>query len=704
MRLRFPIKKGYLALFMIMPVVFIHCGADLAGSEVANEKIVVYMPGGQRRAANAYIEIVPVDNIPGKQSVKIYSDSTNGSGEYILSGIPEGFYNILASKDTFVSLLDSVYIKNSGVTHNDTLQLPGSFTGYVKIQPNDKPEAVIVQLIGTAYCTNVDSSGKFTIKNVADGAYQIRLEITEFEGYTPTFRTIRIRSGFHDTLHEPISLVYFGIPVITNLKASFNAQSNVITVNWEPVNYDDFYDYAVYRDFADTIKVSELPVSYVKEPVFYDTIKSVTTGSTTIIQNMYRVAVRNNSLQQGKTFKFVKSTALIGDKKGLLFPSDTLYIKSGVPCSLSIVPDSILGKINSYYFAIGTGSQFIKTSGPDTSILLTIAGDSITSNFECVAKVITGDDIELTDTLYLQSQLSWKKTGESPVVNSLHNYAVSFKGSLFLFTSRSGATDTIWSSWSSADGNTWTKVSDTLPFRLQKKVLLFKDKLWVFERRNGTKPLIWFSDNGLVWSSQIIDSIPGDFYSTEYEVWSVWGDRLVLVNYYPLCLADNSCNDQIVTSWESFTGFDWHTLNLNKSVFPDRYDKPNANFNACELNGNLMIGGGWRALGLKNPAWTAYSFRIWKTSSDEPVQLNYPVPVDTNASFNKLTAEAVVMKGRLYLSSSVDTNYMWVLMEKDRWVRCSDTFAGSRFGDITCLLHNGTLFSISNAGVWSISK
>lgn len=346
----------------------------------------------------------------------------------------------------------------------------------------------------------------------------------------------------------------------------------------------------------------------------------------------------------------------------------------------------------------------LSSSGPDTSIVFSIAGDSIISDYPCVAKVITADGIEVTDTLYLQSQLTWKKLGESPAINSLRNYSVSFKGSIFLFASISRSVDTIWKCWSSPDGITWIPVSDSLPITFHNNILVFKDKLWAFDRSSGAKPVIWHSDDGFSWSAEIIDGIPNDLYSAKYDVWTTWKDRLVLVNYYPLCLDSNSCNEGVTNCWESYNGSDWQALDLTKSVFPDKYDKPNINFAAVDLDGSLFIGGGWRALGLVSPFWTAYSFRVWEQAIGSPLYISFPIPVNTNLSFNELEIEIVALKGKLFMITSADPGYVWVLLEKNRWVRCSHSYPADNDPNHACLAHNEGLFSISKEGVWTVSE
>lgn len=702
-------KSGLLALLVSIFTFFIYCSSNLAGSEVTNEKTAVYMPGGKQPAAQALVQIVPVDHIPG--SGKVDSTITDNNGAYSVSGIPEGYYNIIATKDTLASLLDSIYIKNGVRIPDDTLEMAGSLTAWVKLQPDKNPRSVIVQVIGTAeYYTNVDSSGKFTLSNIAEGSYQLRLEITQDPDYITTFKNIRIRAGIHDTLYDSIEMIYNGIPVVTGLTAQYDEKTSVITVKWDQTNYSDLNDYAVFRDSPDSMKLSESPIAYVKSAVFYDTLKNQSKDTFTILRYRYRVAVRNRSLIEGKTFRYATVTAVSGNKKDLILQSDYLQFVPSSPCTLKMTPDKALGKVINFYWSIGEFSQFKQVSGPDTVIIVNIAADSVLYGYPCVAKVITEEGVELSDTIYLQSELVWEKTAESPLNNAIGYYSVSLKGLIYLFTSFLNGSDTLWSCWNSTDGISWNKANDSLPCSIQKKPLSFKDNLFIFERKTAlSSSIIWYSQDGVSWNSSVIDSISNSGYSSEYEILTQWGERLILLNYYPSCLPQNSCGENAVNCWESFDGLKWNSLNINKSLFPDRYDTPNSNFVSGDLNGKLYVGGAWRAIGLKKPVWEAYGFRIWNLPDDDPVTVSYPVPVDTNKTFDNLIAEIAIYKGRLFLTSSEDSASMWVKTNQDFWIRCCNSYPGGLNRSIvtryhTMCVNNDRLYSISNAGVWVLSK
>lgn len=702
-------KSGLLTLLFSIFTLFIHCSNNVAGSEVSNEKTVVYMPGGKQPASQALVRIVPVDHIPG--SGKVDSTVTDNNGAYSVSGISEGYYNVIASKDSLASLLDSIYIKNGVRIPDDTLEMAGNLTAWVKLQPDKNPRSVIVQVIGTAeYYTNVDSSGSFTLNNIAEGSYQLRLEIIQDPDYIATFENIRIRAGKHDTLYDSIELIYNGIPVVTGLTAQYDEKTSVITVKWDKTNYSDLNDYAVFRDSPDSMKLSESPVAYVKSEVYYDTLKSQSPDSFTILRYRYRVAVRNRSLIGGKTFRYAVVTAVSGNKKDLILQIDSLQFTPNAPCTLKMTPDKALGKVINYYWSLGEFSQFKQVSGPDTVITINIAADSVLYGYPCVAKIITEDGLELSDTIFLQSELVWEKIAESPLITAIDYYSVSFNGSIYLFTSLLYGSDTLWSCWSSTDGISWNKVNDSLPCSIQNKPLSFKDSLFIFERKTSvSSPLIWHSKDGASWNSNAIDSISNSGYRSEYEIFTQWGERLIILNYYPSCLPQNSCGENAVNCWKSFNGLNWFSFNVNKSLFPDWFDTPNGNFVSCDLNGKLYIGGAWRALGLKKPAWEAYGFRVWNLPDEDPFTVSYPVPVDANKSFDKLIAEIAVYKGRMFLTSSEDSASMWVKTDQDFWIRCCNSYPGALNRSFatryhTLCVNNNRLYSVSNAGVWVLSK
>lgn len=688
--------------------IFFHCNSNSAGSEVTNEKVIVYMPGGRNTAAQAHVEIVPVHHLPKEMNTEVYTKITNESGEYSIRGIPDGIYNIIAKKDSFASLLDSIYIKNSQGVPDDTLEATGSLTAWVRLQPNHNPQSAYVQLIGTnEYFTNVDTAGKFTISNMPAGNYQLRVEVSLPYNYTPAFVNIRIRSAKSDTIYTPIEPVFNGIPVVTGIKASYNSQTGIVTVQWDSTTYSDFNDYAIFKDNAESSELSTSPYLYVSKPFFNDTIKSVSSGTTMVLNYTYRVAIRNKSLYRGETFRYATVSVVSGNRNNLLFSSDTISFKSNYPCTLKITPNPALGEINRYYWAIGN-DNFTETSRSDTIIVFNIPGDSIIYDFRCIGKVITSYNLEITDTLFLHSSMVWEKIGESPQTSTGY-YSASFKGSLFLFTLQANSDETFWKLWRSSDGSTWSIVNDSLPFMIQKKPLVFKDQLWIFERSsNLSNPVMWYSDDGFIWNSDTIDEISNTKYSTDYEIWSVWNNRIVIVNYFPLCYLDNSCTSQFSNVWESENGLVWNSTNLNKSIFPDRTDDINSHFVACEIDGLLYIGGAWRSFGLLSPSWLAYSFRCWNNYDSEPVQLSFPAPVNQNSSFSDIYPEVITLKGNLLLTSQLDKECIWALSPNRTWIRCTDSYPAEkntqRSNNHTLCVHDNQLFSISNSGCWTIRQ
>lgn len=718
---------SYLFLIFLNALVFFRCSpTQLSGSEVKNERAAIYMPGGTAPAAYAKVSVVPVDYIPSDDEVaerkqSYFETTTDYQGVYTIQGIPSGYYNILAGKDSLSSYQDSVYLGSGSDLQNDTLDSPGSLTAAIIVQPNHNPRSATVQVLGTiSWYSNVDSTGRFTLRDFPEGFYQLRIVTTQPE-YTPTFVTVHIRSGKSDTLQTPIELIYTGVPVVTGLKAVYNPITSVIKVSWNGVRYGNLEEYIVYRGKTGSSNaIMELtPTASVKDTVFHDTLFSFDfdTSQTRSIQLCYQVQVRTNSLAVGEKSNVVDVTAVFSSNPGKLLLSDTLAFIPNSPFKLTISPDSSLGKISDYYYAVGNDSGFIEISRPETTFSINIPGDSVIDDLPCIVKVTTSQDINVFDTLHLQSRMAWEKAASAFNENVTGYYSVAFNGKMFVFTEN--GSKKIVSLWSSSDGASWNKEADSLPFsKLNKPPLIYKNKLWVFDRdptlANAT---IWSSENASDWNSKEIDSLPNTGYSDAYEVWSTLGDKIVIVNYYPDCLQSGTCSSSNTpNSWSSTDGISWKSELIKNSLFPDRLDTPNKSYIAFESDGNLFIGGAWRSLYLTSPLSAAYSFREWNELTTDPVQFQFPAPLD-NSTIGVYNPQVIIFKGGIYLNAQVNmesstnivknTKYLWKLLPGNKWFLCSDTYPAVNNSQMKSNYHtlcsfSDKLYSISNAGVWVV--
>ena len=238
--------------------------------------------------------------------------TTDDNGSYSVKQVKPGTYNIWAEKNQQVAFQNAVYLSASTQISSDTLGIPGSITATVRLQPNHDPRTVTVQVLGTYKNTNVDQTGRFSLDGLASGQYSLRL-VSTIREYTPTYKTITIHGNKQDTLPDAIELVYTGIPAVTGLRATYDTLNGIVNLQWNKADYWDIQDYLIYRDSFDSISLSTKPVAWRTDTVFADKafndtlFPSTDTGSHRL---KYRVAIRNNSLDVGITYKFAEVLAV----------------------------------------------------------------------------------------------------------------------------------------------------------------------------------------------------------------------------------------------------------------------------------------------------------------------------------------------------------------------------------------------------------
>lgn len=295
-----------------------------SGTEIPNELVGQEILAGKGPAADAEIRVVPVAYVPGgspdqNAHLTLYKARTDESGRFSLPGVLPGQYNILAVKDDMKSLRDSVAISGIGLDLGaDTLKRPGTLYGTVVLQPNHDPRSATVQVLGTNLFANVDEGGGFVLKDLAPGEYRLRVETT-YDGYTPLYAPITVRSGRLDTL-PPLSPFYALLPAVTGLAAA-STPDGCIRLSWDRTAYPNSDGYLIYRDSASAILPSAVPIARVQKPGFIDTVYArvpkpgqFSLEDSTIREFTYRVRLLDAGGQIGPAYAKASAFAYSPEK------------------------------------------------------------------------------------------------------------------------------------------------------------------------------------------------------------------------------------------------------------------------------------------------------------------------------------------------------------------------------------------------------
>lgn len=305
---------------------------------------MLYNPDGTP-AIGANVKIFEVADTTKTPASEVISDE---NGNYAVSGLAKGTYNIYAEKDELVAFQDSISVlEDTIIIKDDTLETPTNISGVVGLQPNHEPRTVTVQVLGTEIFSNVNEDGYFTLNRMAKGDFTLKLSTT-LDNYTTTYENLTITPDTPETLADTLWLIYTGIPVVEGLTATYDTLNGVVTLSWNGTKYRDFQDYLIYRDYFDSLNFSSTPIAFIDDTVFYDSVfdKSMSNGEfsfsdTNDYNFKYRVTVRNNSQDEGLSYKYVGVVAASPNKVEPFIETKTFHNSLQIYTDTCSINDSL---------------------------------------------------------------------------------------------------------------------------------------------------------------------------------------------------------------------------------------------------------------------------------------------------------------------------------------------------------------------------
>jgi hypothetical protein len=235
---------------------------------------------------------------------------TNDRGEIIFDNeqLKDGYYTVSGELKTLKSYMDSVLFKD-GVCNTiiDTLRRPGSLTGKIKLYYGDDSRQTWVYLPGIKenFCFVHDTSGLFTIDNLAEGTYRVRFD-TKYPVYLPLDTVISIRSGHHDTLPNPIQLRY--LIQIQKFAAQYDTLMRCVTFTWGYIDSSTINGYNLEIDMG------------------YNRVRYPITGDTTFSKYIDKyICGRLSTLNINNTF-MQNYTQWIYINAREIFPVKSIYV------------------------------------------------------------------------------------------------------------------------------------------------------------------------------------------------------------------------------------------------------------------------------------------------------------------------------------------------------------------------------------------
>lgn len=308
---------------MILNIVFvISCLEKHTGTveDTDTGTVTAYMPD-KSPAIGARVKFIPSNRtqsiaLAKNNTIEAAEIITDQKGQFKVPALPDSLYNVYIELDTVKSYQKSVFINEySHSVQSDTLLPVGSFRGKIELEPNDmhNVRSVYVQILGSDIdFVNVNENGTFEFSDLSEGQYKIKFE-TNLKDYSVTYANINVFSGKINIEEEPFKIIYNGIPVISNLQSHYDTANGVAIINWDSTQYKNILDFVIYRDNSESPTYSNNVYKKSKSNHLIDTIynKDQLINLDTFPKLYeYRVAIRNNSFDIGRTFGSVNIEAI----------------------------------------------------------------------------------------------------------------------------------------------------------------------------------------------------------------------------------------------------------------------------------------------------------------------------------------------------------------------------------------------------------
>jgi hypothetical protein len=275
------------------------CTNPIGGTDTGNPKVsgVLFNNDGTR-AKNALVRFIPTDYNPRNGSPASFDSAfTNDTGMYSFDSLPTNFYNVLGNTDDEVSFQDSVVVISTArtIVPSDTLKKPGSLEGVVQLQPGDDCSTVFLIVMGTTLWTvPTDSLGHFSLSNLAEGEYRLRV-VSMLDQYQPLTMVFTIQSGKTTTVPEVIKLHYTGIPIPTGVCLVYDPLMHQVMLAWDSADSTLVKGYCIYRSDVDENTTFE----QINRPLITDTqyVDTTLEDSTTYA---YKICAVDKGDNKGK--------------------------------------------------------------------------------------------------------------------------------------------------------------------------------------------------------------------------------------------------------------------------------------------------------------------------------------------------------------------------------------------------------------------
>jgi thermitase len=257
--------------------------------------------------------------------------TTDASGEYTITGVPVGNYQVNASKEGYESSSLMATVLSGGTAVADfslnEIILPGSITGTVTDAKDGSPIAGAVVSDGTR-TTTTDATGKYTIANMMPDTYQVMASKSDYHGSS---LTVTVLPGGTTVANFPLSEII--IPgtitgMVTDAKDGSPIVGAVVSDGTRATTTDVAGEYTITNVPPDTYQITASKSGY------ESSMSAVTliSGGTEVV---------NFSLKQNPPV----TNAMWADNIGFVRRGVNLFIEVRVMSATGTVPGAEVGLI-----------------------------------------------------------------------------------------------------------------------------------------------------------------------------------------------------------------------------------------------------------------------------------------------------------------------------------------------------------------------
>ncbi|OGS36558.1 MAG: hypothetical protein A2293_10655 [Elusimicrobia bacterium RIFOXYB2_FULL_49_7] len=223
-----------------------------SGSETQNAMVSGHLYNSDGTPANhAKVRFITVDHNPygaAKRFATTDSVYTDSTGWYGTNNLSANTYNVFAEgADDSLSFQDSVVFDGDTTkVPADTLAMPGSLRGFIKLQPGDDVEKVIVIIMGSNKFNFVGSAADFALDSLAAGIYHVKFFST-LDNYDNLDTFFTITAGADINLGADSIVMPLKIPIPTNFLLSYDTLKQIVSLSWDRMDPAKVAGYKVYR-------------------------------------------------------------------------------------------------------------------------------------------------------------------------------------------------------------------------------------------------------------------------------------------------------------------------------------------------------------------------------------------------------------------------------------------------------------------------